>query len=132
MVRLEPSSQPIVASPNYFASERFFEVGDRVVQTVFVKWSVWAGLRTYATDATGASTAKFRGACCFDAGTSELHQIEIRVTKSGSIDAYADDELVLENLFPRVRQVTVLANTIAVASLLFATVYLATRFIFAH
>lgn len=93
--------------PAVTATGRRFQVGCDEVYTILVESSLWTGLRTHAIDAAGVSTPVHRGACRFEVGERERHEVEIQVDRTASVNAFVDGELVEKNLFPRTRAVIV-------------------------
>ena len=88
-------------------ARRTFRVGRDEIHTICVETSIWRGLRTHSIDAAGNSTPTRRGPYRIQLGTTEQHQIEVRVDKIGRVNAFVDGERVEYDLFPRVRVVII-------------------------
>ena len=89
------------------SARRSFQVGRDEISTILVETSLWTGLRTHSTNAAGNSTPVQRGACRFEVGERERHQVVIQVDRTARVNALVDGELVEHNLFPRSRAVII-------------------------
>ncbi|MGV7229621.1 MAG: hypothetical protein ACQ9IQ_13280 [Nitrospirales bacterium] len=84
-------------------ARRSFDVGSDEVTTIFVEASIFTGLRTHSTNSAGNSTLVRRGACRFQVGERERHEIAIEVDRTARVNALVDGEIQGHNLFPRIR-----------------------------
>ncbi len=98
-----PYLPPATDNDHFGSSRRSFQVGLDELSTVSVETSLWTGLKTYSTNDRGISTPVHRGACRFEVGERERHQVEIRVDGTGRVNAFVDGELIIKNLFPKMR-----------------------------
>ena len=102
-----PYASPATSVGLSGSATRSFQVGQEEVSTIFVKTSIWRGLKTHSTDAAGKTTPIHRGACQFEVGKRERHKVAIKVTGIAKVDAFVDGKLVEHDLFPRTRVVIV-------------------------
>ena len=63
-----------------------------------------------------------RGACRFEVGQRERHEVEIQVDRTARVNAFVDGELVKKDLFPRKRAV-IIAVVLVFSVLVFVLAY---------
>ena len=78
-----PYPPPVTFDHHSSTAIRAFQIGNDEIHTVFVETSLWTGLKTYSTNSAGESTPMQRGACRFEVGDHERHQVEIQVDGLG-------------------------------------------------
>ena len=88
-------------------ARRSFDVGSDEITTIFVEASIFTGLRTHSTNSAGNSTPVRRGACRFQVGERERHEIVIQVDRTARVNALVDGKMREHNLFPRIRFVII-------------------------
>ena len=102
-----PYASPATTVGRLGSSTHSFQVGQEEISTIFVETSIWTGLKTHSTDAAGKPTPVHRGACRFEVGKRERHQVAIKVNGIAKVDAFVDGKLIEYDLFPGTRVVIV-------------------------
>ena len=88
-------------------ARRSFDVAKDEITTFFVEASIFMGLRTHSFNSAGHSTPVRQGACRFQVGECEQHEIAIQVDRTAKVNALVDGEMREHNLFPRIRFVII-------------------------